>query len=166
MTSTRAAQSELISVALLAVLMPIVVGLLIGDGTLKQDKAVLSVWPQSEAVNGGTGPHSGVMETAFALAKTLPHRSDFRGWMAVPGRGEYRMSLGALKTICGALGMSPGHKRITPTAEECSSEFYRGLLGGLFGGVEILGIDGFAQFEEIDLFQLREIEQDAAPKKK
>jgi ribonucleoside-diphosphate reductase alpha chain len=108
------------------------VGLLIGDGTLKQDKAVLSVWPQSEAVNGGTGPHSGVMETAFALAKTLPHRSDFRGWMAVPGRGEYRMSLGALKAICGALGMSPGHKRITPTAEECSSEFYRGLLGGLF----------------------------------
>ena len=45
------------------------VGLLIGDGTLKQDKAVLSVWPQSEAVNGGTGPHSAVMETAFALAK-------------------------------------------------------------------------------------------------
>src|SRR5229473_2327012 len=33
---------------------------------------------------------------------------------------------------------------------------------GLFGGVEILGVDRLAQFKEIDLFQLRDIEQNAA----
>ncbi len=108
------------------------VGLLIGDGTLKQDKAVLSVWPKSAAVNDDREPCSAVMQAAFAAASALPHRSDFAGWIAVPGRGEYRLSTGALRTLCGELGMRPGHKRITAAAEECSSEFYRGLLGGLF----------------------------------
>ncbi len=107
-------------------------GLLVGDGTLKQDKAVLSFWPSQAAANGDGVPHSGVMAAAFAYAKTLPHRSDFSGWVEVPGRGEYRMSLGAIKTLCHELGLSPGNKRVTPALEACSSEFYRGFLGGLF----------------------------------
>ncbi len=108
------------------------VGLLLGDGTLKQDKAVLSVWSQPAVVNGQEGGRCGVMEAAVAAARTLPHRSDFSGWVAVPGRGEHRLSLGALKTICRDLGMRPGHKRITPAVEACSSDFYRGFLGGFF----------------------------------
>jgi len=107
-------------------------GLLLGDGTLKKDKAVLSFWAKSAAANGGEGPLSGVMAAAFDFAKTLPHRSDFSGWVEVPGRGEWRMSLGALKTICHDLGLAPGAKRITPQVESCSSEFTRGFLGGLF----------------------------------
>ena len=108
------------------------VGLLLGDGTLKQDKAVLSFWTRAEAANGDGAPHSGVMEAAFAFAQTQPHRADFTGWTSVAGRDEWRMSLGALRSICHALGMSPGAKRITPEVERCSSEFSRGLLGGLF----------------------------------
>jgi ribonucleoside-diphosphate reductase alpha chain len=108
------------------------VGLLLGDGTLKQDKAVLSVWSQPAVVNGREEGRCGVMEAALAAARTLPHRSDFSGWVAVPGRGEHRLSLGALKTICRDLGMCPGRKQITPAVEACSSDFYRGFLGGLF----------------------------------
>ncbi|MHC1790896.1 ribonucleotide reductase N-terminal alpha domain-containing protein [Solidesulfovibrio sp.] len=108
------------------------VGLLLGDGTLKQDKAVLSFWTRAEVANGDPFPRSGVMEAAFAFAKTQPHRSDFSGWVSVAGRNEWRLTLGALRSICHDLGMSPGHKRITPEVERCSSEFSRGLLGGLF----------------------------------
>lgn len=107
-------------------------GLLLGDGTLKIDKAVLSVWPMPLAANGGEEPESGVMNAALSFAKTLPHRCDFSGWTRVKGRGEYRMSPGALKAVCAALGLKPGHKRITKALEECSSDFYRGFLGGLF----------------------------------
>jgi ribonucleoside-diphosphate reductase alpha chain len=108
------------------------VGLLLGDGTLKQDKAVLSVWTKAEVANGDPFPRSGIMEAAFAFAKCQPHRSDFTGWVSVSGRNEWRMSLGALKTLCHDLGMAPGCKRITPALEQCSSEFSRGFLGGLF----------------------------------
>ncbi len=108
------------------------VGLLLGDGTLKQDKAVLSFWTRAEVANGDPFPRSGVMDAAFAFAKTQPHRSDFTGWVGVAGRDEWRMSLGALKSICHDLGMSPGNKRLTPEVERCSSEFSRGFLGGLF----------------------------------
>lgn len=108
------------------------VGFLLGDGTLKQDKAVLSWWSKSKAANGGQPMCSGVMAAAFGYAKTQPHRSDFSGWVEVPDRGEYRMALGSLKSICHELGMEPGCKAITPELERCSSEFHRGFLGGLF----------------------------------
>ncbi len=110
------------------------VGLLVGDGVLKQDKAVLSVWP-GEAVANGPAQRPGVagaMNAAFEAARSLPHRSDFAGWMAVPGRGEYRLALGALRTLALDLGMSPGNKAITPAVERTSGDFYRGFLRGLF----------------------------------
>ncbi|RPJ73339.1 MAG: ribonucleoside reductase class II, partial [Desulfobacteraceae bacterium] len=115
------------------------VGLLLGDGTLKKDKAVISVWSQPAAVNGESGGRSGVMAAALSAARSLPHRSDFSGWVPVPGRGEHRLSLGALKSVCRDLGMAPGHKRITPAVESSSSDFYRAFLAGLFdadGSVE------------------------------
>jgi ribonucleoside-diphosphate reductase alpha chain len=110
------------------------IGLLIGDGTLKADKAVLSAWPGALVANGGRERPgvSAVMAAAEAAARTLPHRADFAGWTEVPVRGECRMALGALKTLATDLGLSPGQKTITPDVERGSSNFVRGVLRGVF----------------------------------
>ena len=121
-------------------------GLLIGDGTLKADKAVLSVWaPELRLVaNGepttaaaawpaGNSGAQGVMLAAHAAAATLPHRADFRGWQRpIAARGEARMASGALRELALELGIRPGHKSITPAMERASSDFCVGLLRGLF----------------------------------
>jgi ribonucleoside-diphosphate reductase alpha chain len=107
------------------------VGLLFGDGTIKKDKAVISVWPRRIAVNGNP-INDPVMRKALECARSMPHRADFSGFVEVKGRGEYRMSLAAVKTICRELGIVPRHKTITPVLESCSSDFYRGFLRGLF----------------------------------
>ncbi len=111
-------------------------GLLVGDGTLKADKAVLSVWESAAVANGAAGGISSgvqaVMRTAVEAAGTLPHRSDFTGWTPVSGRGEHRLALGALKKLAGELGMVPGDKVIGPALEQTSSNFYAGFLRGLF----------------------------------
>jgi ribonucleoside-diphosphate reductase alpha chain len=109
-------------------------GLLLGDGTLKADKAVLSVWRMAAAANvdavaDGT---DGIMKAALDAARTLPHRSDFVGWVPVAGRHEMRLSLGAVKRLAEDVGMAPGRKAITPRMEKASSDFYRGFLRGLF----------------------------------
>ena len=109
-------------------------GLLVGDGTLKQDKAVLSAWPGQRTANcEPQRPGSlAVMTEALSATQTLPQRSDFAGWSAVAGRGEYRMSLAAVQTLAFELGMAPGEKGITPAMERASSEFYIGFLRGFF----------------------------------
>jgi len=114
-------------------------GLLVGDGTLKKDAAVLSVWEEALAVNDGSrrGLRPGVqavMQEAEQAARTLPHRADFEGWSEVSGRGERRMKLAALRDLATGLGMAPGQggKAITPDMERSSSDFYVGLLRGLF----------------------------------
>ena len=100
-------------------------GLLIGDGTLKEDKALLSAWPD-EGIDT-------VMDKAHEAAQALPHRSDFQGWWKVSNRSEFRMSLASLKQIALSLGMRPGDKRITPYLETAtSSAFCKGFLSGLF----------------------------------
>jgi ribonucleoside-diphosphate reductase alpha chain len=109
-------------------------GALIGDGTLKSDKAVLSVWPGRSVVNGDNerpGVH-GVMAAVMDAAQMLPHRSDFEGWVEVPGRGEWRLSLGALKKLALEHGMSPSNKNVTPAMERRSGAFHRGFLRGFF----------------------------------
>lgn len=110
-------------------------GLLVGDGTLKDDKAVLSVWQPAAVVNSDVDTGHGVravMAETLAAAEALPHRADFSGWHAVAGRGEHRLALGALKALALEVGMTPGDKCITPVMERASSEFYRGFLRGLF----------------------------------
>ncbi len=110
-------------------------GLLVGDGTLQSDKAVLSAWLPAQAANGpaiaGSGVR-GVMAAAAAAALELPHRADFAGWQAVAGRSEFRLSLAALRTLAHDFGMAPGAKRITPALERSSSDCQRGFLRGLF----------------------------------
>lgn len=111
-------------------------GLLMGDGVLKSDKAVLSVWATAAQGNGPVGGLApgvnAVMQEALAAAQTLPHRADFAGWQTVAGRSEYRLALGALKSLAESLGMSAGHKEVTPALEQASSDCYRGFLRGFF----------------------------------
>jgi ribonucleoside-diphosphate reductase alpha chain len=109
-------------------------GLLIGDGVIKTDCAVLSVWPGAVAVNGDCGHPgiAGVMSVALAAAHRMPHRADFAGWIAGPGQGEYRLATGALKRLAEAHGLAPRRKTITPAIERRSSAFYAGFLRGLF----------------------------------
>ena len=109
-------------------------GLLLGDGTLKQDKAVLSAWKPARVANGDDAPAGveGVMHAALEAAHTLPHRVDFTGWIEIAGRNEWRLSLGALRTLAEGYGLAPGAKRMTPALEETSAAFHQGLLRGLF----------------------------------
>ncbi len=109
-------------------------GLLVGDGTLKEDKAVLSAWPGARAVNGEDLRDAvrGVMDAAFDAASRMPHRSDFAGWVEVPGRGEFRMATGALRKLALDSGMAPGNKQITPIMERRSSAFHAAFLRGFF----------------------------------
>jgi ribonucleoside-diphosphate reductase alpha chain len=110
------------------------IGLLLGDGTLKRDKAVLSAWPGRAVANGQVerpGALS-VMQEALVAARALPHRADFTGWVEVPGRGEARLSLAAIRRLATELGLKPGEKTLTPQIETTSSAFYGGFLRGLF----------------------------------
>ncbi|KPV41058.1 ribonucleoside-diphosphate reductase [Thiohalorhabdus denitrificans] len=108
-------------------------GLLVGDGTLKADQAVLSVWQSAPAADGAQamGPKA-VMAEALRAAEGLPHRADFAGWREIPDRNESRLTMKALKELADELGMAPGDKAITPTMERASADFYRGFLRGLF----------------------------------
>ncbi|SFN16559.1 LAGLIDADG family homing endonuclease [Dokdonella immobilis] len=110
-------------------------GMLVGDGTLNQDKAVLSVFGHALAANGEGHPGRGARSLMTAIesaAFEMPHRSDFTGFQAVAGRNEFRLATGALKQLAAEVGMTPGNKAITPGIEQGSSDFQRGFLRGLF----------------------------------
>ena len=109
-------------------------GLLIGDGVLKNDKAVLSVWPGKVAVCGGFERPGveGIMSAALAAAKQLPHRADFAGWVAVDGRGEFRLATSSLKKLAHSHELAPRAKAITAAMEKRSYAFHGGFLRGLF----------------------------------
>ena len=74
-------------------------GLLVGDGTLKSDKAVLSVWRPAAAVNGTATRRRrwrhgrGVARSAGRCRIGRTSRAGRKS----PGRNEYRLSLAALK---------------------------------------------------------------------
>ena len=110
------------------------IGLLMGDGTLKDDKAVLSVWKHARVANGSTlmdGADS-IMQAALNAARCFDTRSDFSGWHEIANRNEYRMSFAGLKSLALELGMQPGNKCISQKMEMASSDFYRGMIKGLF----------------------------------
>ncbi|WP_459939603.1 LAGLIDADG family homing endonuclease [Desulfonatronum parangueonense] len=140
-------------------------GLLVGDGTLKSDKVVLSVWTQPQAVNGSCEPCgiTGVMTAALDCARTLPHRSDFQGWHPVAGRSEYRLSLSSIRDTAFALGMSPGCKPLTEKLEQTSSEFYKGFLGGVFdadGSIQGNQVKGVSiRLSQSDMQRLRVVQR-------
>lgn len=109
-------------------------GLLIGDGTLKDDTAVLSAWKRRAVANGDT---SGVgveamMAAAQSAAAKMDHRADWRGWHEIAGRDEWRLKSAPLRDLASVYGLTPGAKTITPDCERASSDFQRGMLRGLF----------------------------------
>ncbi|MGE0316055.1 MAG: LAGLIDADG family homing endonuclease [Lautropia sp.] len=114
------------------------IGLLIGDGTLQEGRAVLSTSVGRAVANGDPGHSgpSGVMAAAIDATRALHHGADFTGWHRIADRGahcdEYRLHSSALAGLARDLGITPGRKAITPAIERASSAFYRGLLRGLF----------------------------------
>ena len=131
-------------------------GLLIGDGTLKTDKAVISVWaPELHQVGNGASIAirsgvAGIVQAAEAAAATLKHRADFSGFQRpVAGRNEMRMASAPLLHLAHSLGLRIGHKTITPAIEKQSSDFTIGLLRGLFDA------DGSVQGTQVNGVSLR-----------
>lgn len=107
-------------------------GLLVGEGVLGQETAVLSIWPQQAVANGAGEGINALMDEALRCVSSLEHRADFSGWSAVTGCNEYRLKSAALRDLAFALDMRPGQKYISARLEQQSSEFYRGFLRGLF----------------------------------
>jgi len=112
-------------------------GFLVGDGTLKEEAAVLSVWAPAAAAlaNGAPQAAAGVqsiMEAVTDAVRGLHHRADFTGWHAVAGRPEWRLKSAPLRDLAGRFGLQPGHKRPGKAVESASAPFYRGFLRGLF----------------------------------
>ncbi len=115
------------------------IGALLGDGSLKPDKAVLTVWAPElrQSVNGSVPGHSaeGITAEISAAITALTHRSDFRGWQRpIASVGEMRLASAPLRDLAFELGMrcGPGGKTITAAMEQASSDFQAALLRGLF----------------------------------
>ena len=106
-------------------------GLLIGDGVIRADKTLISVWPKA-ACGNGSPLASPVMEHVETLLRDLPHRADFTGWQEIQGRGEYRIGTAALTTLAQAYGLRQGHKTLTAEIEAASPGFCAAVLRGLF----------------------------------
>ena len=110
-------------------------GLLLGDGMLKADSAVISVWHKQAAMANGAVASmvkNGVMLAAEKAMQEFRTRADFQGFMAVSGRKEYRMKSASLRDLAQEMGMQPGAKKMTDAFEATSSEFHAGFLRGLF----------------------------------
>jgi ribonucleoside-diphosphate reductase alpha chain len=101
-------------------------GMLIGDGTLKKEGGVICVWGEGEEAES-------LMKAAGDAAYTLPHRSDFSGFQkTVDGRGEHRMRMSAIRDLALSYGVTPQNKNITKDIEMAGYSFYKGFLRGLF----------------------------------
>ena len=121
-------------------------GLLVGDGTVNKDNAVLSVWAKQAGAVASTnvsGTHercdntisagaSAVMDYAESAVRNLGHKADTAGWSQVSARGEYRLSTSALQSLAQQVGIQPDNKSISPELEKASSSAYKGFLRGFF----------------------------------
>ena len=106
-------------------------GMLIGDGVIKADKTILSVWSEAACVNGNKNVNA-VMSHIETLLNGMPHRTDFSGWVPIEGRNEYRISTAALRDLAADYGLRQGYKTLTPQIEQAGSEFGAAVLRGLF----------------------------------
>jgi len=108
-------------------------GLLVGDGTIKKDRTVLSVWRQNLAVGDvDLDPCFPIMEAALEAVKALSCGPTFRGWTEIAERGEFRLATKALANLASGMGLSSEVKTVTKSIECASSAFYCGFLRGLF----------------------------------
>lgn len=101
-------------------------GLLVGDGTLKEEGGVICVWGEDEEAVS-------MMKAAGDAASTLLHRSDLKGFQsAISNRKENRMRLADLRDLAVGFGIVPGKKTITDDVERTSYDFHTGFVRGLF----------------------------------
>lgn len=101
-------------------------GLLMGDGTLKKEGGIICVWGSDEDAKA-------LMKAAGDAAYTLPHRADFSGFQAIIGdRQENRLRLAALRDLAAEYGILPGEKKVNSSIEKTSCDFHIGFLKGLF----------------------------------
>jgi ribonucleoside-diphosphate reductase alpha chain len=101
-------------------------GMLIGDGTLKNEGGIVSVWGRDEDA-------AALMQAVGDAACALPHRSDFSGFQAViEGRDENRLRMAALRDLAADYGIHPGCKEVTPEIEKTGYDFHIGFIKGLF----------------------------------
>ena len=110
-------------------------GLLLGDGTLKSEAAILSVWPQQNTalVNGAAQvTANGIVAAAESAMSELKTRADFAGFAKVAGRNEYRLKSASLRDLALEFGMRPTSKKMTDAFEATSSAFHTGFLRGMF----------------------------------
>ena len=100
-------------------------GLLLGDGTLKKDAGVVEIWGEKEKIRE-------MLVKAEEAARTLPHRADFNGFTYVSSSGSYRMKLASLRDLAAEFGIFPGNKRVKEELEKTSYDFHVGFLRGIF----------------------------------
>ena len=101
-------------------------GMLLGDGTLKKEGGIISVWGSDEDALA-------LMQAAGDSAYTLPHRSDFSGFQTtIGGRNENRLRLAALRDLAGEYGIHAGSKKISSEIEKTGYDFHRGFIRGMF----------------------------------
>jgi len=101
-------------------------GLLLGDGTLKKEGGEIKIWGKDEGALS-------MMQAATQAAFTLKHRKDFQGFKKVISSTlENRLRLASLRELAIDYGIFPGKKRLTEKLEKTSYQFYRGFLRGLF----------------------------------
>ncbi len=101
-------------------------GLLLGDGTIKKNEAVISVW-------GADEDSIAIMNLAEKCALSLPHRSDFSGFQKeIKGRNERRLKLHAILELSHSFGITHDTGKHLREIEKASYDFYRGFLLGLF----------------------------------
>jgi ribonucleoside-diphosphate reductase alpha chain len=100
-------------------------GLLVGDGTITTGRAVLSVW-------GETPGADAVRDAVENIAFSMPHRSDFQGFLWIQERSETRLTLRSIYDLALSFGLSESFKGISPEIEQASSAFYQSFLQGLF----------------------------------
>src|SRR5262245_29301161 len=132
-------------------------GLLVGDGTVEGDEAVLSVWRRRAAANETVDAGAdGVMAQALGAAATLTDRSDFQGWSEIGERQELRVGSGALRKLADHLGIERDCTSITSAMERASSEFCCGFLRGIFDA------SGFVQWSQQSGFSVRLVHSDHA----
>ncbi|HUX90396.1 MAG TPA: LAGLIDADG family homing endonuclease [Gallionellaceae bacterium] len=98
-------------------------GLLLGDGLLKQETAILSVWEHAGSAS--------IREAVTTAASCLTNRADHNGWHVIEGRGEYRYKSASLRMLAEQFGMIEA-KQVTAEVEQASYAFYRGFLRGFF----------------------------------
>jgi ribonucleoside-diphosphate reductase alpha chain len=114
-------------------------GLLIGDGSLKDEKTVLAVWApdirrvgNAVVVYASTGA-AGIVAAVESAIAPIRRRADFRGFQRpIRNQAQARLASAPLRDLAYSWGMRAGGKTLTPAIERGSSAFTCGVLRGLF----------------------------------